>query len=59
MKIQVISNFNLDKAINHARRRCFWFIDNYFNHQLTSEQFNELSTEELCRIYNIDKDYFN
>lgn len=54
----VISSFDVEAALYEARQRCFWFINGYFQHGLTSELFSKMSTERICEIYNVDMEYF-
>ena len=58
MYIRVIVKFDLDESIYEAKQRCFWFIDGYGKHGLSVELFNQISTETLCELYNIDINYF-
>jgi abortive infection bacteriophage resistance protein len=59
MKTQnVISKFDIDAALYEAKQRCFWFINGYFQHGLTSKLFSSMSTERICEIYNVDIEYF-
>ncbi len=55
---RVISTFDVDVALYEAKQRCFWFVDGYFQHGLTSELFSSMSTERICEIYNVDIEYF-
>jgi len=58
MTINVIAKFDLESELYEAKQRCFWFIDGFGQHGLSVELFNQLSTEDICRIYNVDISYF-
>jgi hypothetical protein len=48
----------IDKIIYEHTKRIEWFIGGIGIHCLSPELFNNLSTERLCELYNVDLNHF-
>ena len=46
-----------DKLIYEAQQRMNWFLKDHFIHNLNNS-FSKLTTEEICKQYNVNIKYF-
>jgi hypothetical protein len=49
---------SIDEQVYEAKQRMRWFIDGYFIHCITSSMWNNLSTERIVELYNVEMDFF-
>ena len=51
-------NKNIEDLCYESEKRLEWFINGINKHGLTPKVFSKISTERICKIYNIEMSFF-